>query len=125
MNLSTTILSSLTHSKHTIPSEANNVHGTIPKEIEQLNGLRLIFLEGAFDDADYEDGSLEFLTGPIPTEIGTLDELRVLDLNYNMLDGSVRIETTSSLMNIGLLEQSPTHLLFLNSSPVAFTTWQN
>jgi len=61
----------------------------LPKEISELFQLRFIFLEGARGNTDYELGNLEFITGGIPPEIGLLDELLILDLNFNKIDGQV------------------------------------
>lgn len=74
-------------STHNI-TEANNVNGVIPYEIEQLNSLRFLILEGAINGTDYNDGSLTFLQGDIPS-LDNLDRLIVLDLNYNQLTGPI------------------------------------
>jgi len=73
-----------------IEIEANNVSGTIPHEIEQLNGLRFLYLEGANTIEDYEsDDTLKFLSGMIPPKIRELEELLVIDLNFNKLTGPI------------------------------------
>lgn len=69
--------------------EANNVHGELPVELEQLNGMRYLYLEGARGDTDYNSGNLQFLKGPIPEQYSNLDQLIILDLNYNELDGTI------------------------------------
>ena len=69
--------------------EANNVHGELPYELEQLNGMRYLYLEGARGDTDYNSGNLKFLKGPIPEQYSNLDQLIILDLNYNELDGTI------------------------------------
>jgi len=74
-----------------IEFEANNVNGVIPSEIAQLNGLRYLYLEGAFGDLDYADGTMKFVTGTIPPEISQLSNLLILDLNYNKLQGTLPI----------------------------------
>lgn len=63
----------------------------IPSEIAQLNGLRYLYLEGAFGDIDYSDGTMKFLTGTIPSEISQLENLLILDLNYNKLQGTLPV----------------------------------
>jgi Leucine-rich repeat (LRR) protein len=65
------------------------VNGFIPDEIGQLDGLRFLYLEGAQNEEDYNDNSLQFLSGTIPPLIGELDQLLVLDLNFNELEGSL------------------------------------
>lgn len=69
--------------------EANNVHGELPVELEQLNGMRYLYLEGARGDTDYNNGNLQFLKGSIPEQYSNLDQLIILDLNYNELDGTI------------------------------------
>ena len=74
-----------------IYKEANGVGGEIPFEIEQLNLLRFLYLEGTRDSQQYFEGNQEFLLhGTIPSEISTLTELLYLDLNFNLLEGEVR-----------------------------------
>ena len=70
-------------------TEANNVNGVIPPEIEQFNNLRYLYLEGETGLAGYETNTLKYITGTIPTEVQTLDKLLILDLNFNKLEGSV------------------------------------
>jgi hypothetical protein len=70
-------------------TEANNVNGVIPHEIEQFNNMRYLYLEGATGLAGYETNELKYITGTIPTEIQTLDKLLILDLNFNKLEGQV------------------------------------
>ena len=57
--------------------ESNNVGGTVPYELEQLNDLEILSLE--------QGG----VSSTIPTNIGSLDKLRILDLDFNMLTGSI------------------------------------
>lgn len=70
-------------------AEANNVNGIIPKEIEQFNKLRYLYLEGATAIPDYTLQNLKFISGTIPSEVQTLSELIILDLNFNKLEGPV------------------------------------
>jgi hypothetical protein len=69
-------------------TEANNVNGFIPSEIEQFNSLRFLYLEGANGEVDYNDNSLAFLQGTIPS-LDNLDQLVVIDLNFNQLTGPI------------------------------------
>jgi hypothetical protein len=70
--------------------EANSVGGQLPTEIEQLNLLRFLYLEGTRDSQEYFSGNLDLISGQIPPEISTLSNLMILDLNFNLLDGEVR-----------------------------------
>jgi len=74
-----------------IEFEANNLGGTIPFELEQLNQMRFLYIEGALNDEDYESGGLDLVGGGIPSELVTLDDLLVLDLNYNVLNGELPV----------------------------------
>ena len=70
-------------------TEANNVNGVIPFEIEQLNSMRFLILEGAIRETDYnDDDSLAFLQGKIPS-LDKLDQLIVLDFTFNQLTGPI------------------------------------
>lgn len=69
--------------------EANSVGGELPTEIEQLNLLRFLYLEGARDRQEYLSGNLDLIYGQIPPEISTLSNLIILDLNFNLFDGEV------------------------------------
>jgi len=69
-------------------TEANNVNGVIPFEIEQLNSMRFLILEGAIKETDYNDNSLVFLQGKIPS-LDKLDQLLILDFNFNQLTGPI------------------------------------
>lgn len=72
-----------------IEFEGENLNGVIPFEIEQLFQLRFLFLEGANTIEEYENGALKYLTGEIPTQIQSLTELLILDLNFNELSGPI------------------------------------
>jgi len=74
-----------------IEFEANNVQGTIPKELQELTFLRWLFLEGENNDDEF-DVSKDYITGTIPSELGQLQELLILDLNFNKLSGTIPIE---------------------------------
>ena len=67
--------------------EANNLRGTLPPELENLQSLRLL---GLLEN--------EGLTGPIPPEFGNLEQLQGLGLSGNSLSGSIPPE-------LGNLEQ--------------------
>lgn len=64
--------------------------GELPYEIEQLNLLRFLYLEGAKDRDQYFTRGLNLLEGTIPPQISTLTKLIILDLNFNLLEGQVR-----------------------------------
>ena len=51
--------------------------------------MRYLYLEGARGETDYNSGNLQFLKGPIPEQYSNLDQLIILDLNYNELDGTI------------------------------------
>ena len=71
--------------------EANGIGGEIPTEIEQLNLLRFLYLEGAKNRDQYFSGNGDLLLrGTIPPEVATMSELTILDLNFNLLEGQVR-----------------------------------
>ena len=72
--------------------EGNGVSGNLPDEIEQLNLLRFLYLEGAKDRQQYLERDLDILRGTIPPQIATLTQLIILDLNFNTLEGQVRNE---------------------------------
>ena len=89
----------------------NNLRGTLPSELENLRNLRelsLIWNEGLTGPIPPELGNLEQLqvlslwdnshTGPIPPELGNLDHLQVLSLSQNSLTGPIPPE-------LGNLEQ--------------------
>lgn len=57
--------------------EANNVAGSLPFELEQLEGLEVISLE---------QGALQ---RTIPSNLGTLGSLRILDLDFNAVTGTI------------------------------------
>lgn len=59
---------------------SNNLTGTIPSEIGNLNNLTTLILNN------------NHLTGTIPSEIGNLSNLKVLLLNNNQLKGSIPAE---------------------------------
>ena len=75
-----------------IPIEDNNLQGTIPVELKELTFLRFLFLEGETDEDqeghDY-DPSTDYITGTIPSELGSLEDLQTLNLNFNKLSGTV------------------------------------
>lgn len=72
---------------------ANQLSGTIPKEIGNLTKLTTLELE--FNPQ---------LTGSIPSEIGNLSELTSLSFFYNQLSGSIPAELgmLSMLVNLNL-----------------------
>lgn len=80
--------------------ESNNVAGTLPFELEALEGLEVISLE---------QGSLETT---IPTNIGSLSKLRIFDLDFNTITGTIPEE----MFSLTTLEQ-----LDLNSNKLTGT----
>ena len=101
--------------------EANNLRGTLPPELENLQSLRLLGLlenEGLTGPIPPEFGNLEqlqglglsgnSLSGPIPPELGKLERLRGLYLGGNSLSGSIPPE-------LGGLEQLQELWLHRNS----------
>ena len=82
----------------------------IPVEIGELNNMRYLWLEGAIDINDYEQNDYRYFTGEIPSEISTIDSLRILDLNFNKFEGEV------SILSIR-------HSLFAPFSPLTFLSF--
>ena len=76
---------------------ANNLRGTLPPELENLQNLLILALLGN-----------EGLTGPIPPELGNLKQLQTLYLSANSLSGEIPPE-------LGNLKQLQTLYLFDNS----------
>ncbi|XP_077229564.1 LRR receptor-like serine/threonine-protein kinase EFR [Tasmannia lanceolata] len=56
----------------------NNLHGTIPKQVMGLSSLSIIL-----------SLSLNSLTGPVPLEVGKLENLGILDVSENKLSGEI------------------------------------
>jgi len=50
--------------------------------------LRFLYIEGAKGPVEYNSGDLAFLQGEIPS-LDKLDQLIVIDLNYNQLSGPI------------------------------------
>lgn len=57
--------------------ESNGVGGTVPFELEQLEGLEVLSLE--------QGG----LSSTIPTNLGALTKLRIFDLDFNQISGTI------------------------------------
>ena len=72
----------------------NNLVGTIPSELGNLNQLTDLNLSGDWQAANQ-------LSGSIPSELGNLSQLISLSLNYNQLTGT--IPDLSALTNLELL----------------------
>ena len=70
--------------------DANSLSGTIPFEIQQLSAMRFFLIEGAVDSEQYEEG-VKALSGTIPTQIGDLKNLLIMDFNFNYLTGNVSV----------------------------------
>mmetsp|Transcript_11836 Transcript_11836/g.25641 ORF Transcript_11836/g.25641 Transcript_11836/m.25641 type:complete len:500 (-) Transcript_11836:344-1843(-) len=60
-----------------IEFEKNNLAGTIPRELQELQGLRFLHME---------EGRTG---GTIPPELGNLQNLLEIDMNFNALTGSI------------------------------------
>uniref|UniRef100_A0A7S2XRA3 RapA2 cadherin-like domain-containing protein n=1 Tax=Attheya septentrionalis TaxID=420275 RepID=A0A7S2XRA3_9STRA len=74
-----------------IEMERNNVVGTIPSEMGNLDQLRFLYLERGG------------LSGSIPNELGNITTLQVLDLDFNDLTGTIP-ESIFSNNNLGQLD---------------------
>ena len=98
--------------------EANNLRGTLPPELgdlQYLQGLSLLENEGLTGPIPYEFGNLEqlrilwlydnSLSGPIPPELGNLEQLQELWLRGNSLSASIPPEL-GNLKQIRELELS-------------------
>ena len=76
--------------------EANNLHGTLPLELKELTFLRFLFVEGEKDEDQEEhdyDVSKDYISGTIPSGLGSLQGLQTLNLNFNKLSGTVSMPT--------------------------------
>lgn len=93
--------------------EANGVSGNLPDEIEQLNLLRFLYLEGAKDRQQYFERDLDVLRGTIPPQVATLTQLIILDLNFNKLEGKVRNEMKYVLKQTSLSKKLASHQFHL------------
>ncbi|GLU15786.1 hypothetical protein SLE2022_322520 [Rubroshorea leprosula] len=98
----------------TIDFSSNRFHGPIPKELGELNSLRLLNL------------SHNNLTSQIPTSLGKLSKLESLDLSSNRLEGRIPQQLTNltflSFLNLshnelaGQIPQGKQFNTFLNDS---------
>ena len=80
---------------------ANNLRGTLPPELENLQNLLILALPGN-----------EGLAGPIPPELGNLKQLQTLYLSANSLSGSIPLE----LGKLGQLRNLNLHVNSLSGS---------
>eukprot|EP00980_Cylindrotheca_fusiformis_P005110 scaffold1084_cov38-Cylindrotheca_fusiformis.AAC.1 len=80
-------------------ASSGNMHGTLPTEIGNFKGLRHLRLAGNGEDE---------LMGPIPSEIGHLQQLTSLEIFYNKFSGPIPSE-------IGHLQQLKSLELGLNT----------
>ena len=79
----------------------NNLKGSLPSELNQAQGLRILKLSGnpisgpippelgQLSDLEYLDLSESFISGSIPPELGQLSSLRSLDLWNTSLEGQI------------------------------------
>jgi len=78
--------------------ESNNVGGSLPTELAQLNDLEVISLE---------QGTL---ASTIPAQLGSLSNLRIIDLDFNMLTGRIP-ESIYGLTNLEQLDLNSNKLI--------------
>jgi hypothetical protein len=70
----------------------NGLSGTLPDEIELLSTLQHLNLSGAYVNGGTSRGDSNRLRGSIPTQLGTLGRLILLDLSQNILNGAIPTE---------------------------------
>ncbi len=88
-------LSRSTNDEGSLLASGNNLAGTIPSEIGNLDSLQVLILGSFFDKSNS-------LTGEIPPEIGNLSQLKKLVLTKNTLTGSIPVEI-GNLVNLSEL----------------------
>jgi len=98
-----------------IEFEANNLVGTIPSELGNLNDLEILSLEqgdlsltipdalGSLSSLRILDLDFNKITGTIPEAIYGLTELEQLDVNSNLMTGTIS-ESIGNLVNLRLFQ---------------------
>lgn len=71
---------------------SNKIGGTLPAEISLLTTMRFLIIEGCCSSSipTYNATGFVALSGKLPTNIGSIQSLRVVDFGYNLLSGTVR-----------------------------------
>ncbi|XP_077217600.1 LRR receptor-like serine/threonine-protein kinase EFR isoform X1 [Tasmannia lanceolata] len=86
----------------------NSLHGTIPKQVISLSSLSILL-----------NLSLNFLTGPLPLEVGMLENLGILDVSKNKLSGEIPTALGNCRGLVGLYMQGN---IFDGTIPPVFTS---
>jgi len=82
----------LSHSHVQDRLSANKLQGTIPAEITLLTNMRYLIIESCCSASipTYNTSGYAALQGTIPSNIGNLQKLFVLDFSFNLMGGTVR-----------------------------------
>ena len=72
---------------------ANKLQGTLPAELTYLTNMRYFIIESCCSASitTYNASGFAALQGNLPANMGNLQALRVLDLAYNLLSGTVSL----------------------------------
>ncbi|MBO0931562.1 leucine-rich repeat domain-containing protein [Fibrella aquatilis] len=107
-------VTSLNLSPPSAPMAGNNLRGTLPASLSVLSGLEQLLINnnpqlvgglptsiGALTSLTLLDASANGLTGPIPASVGSLTKLTSLSLGFNQLSGRI----PSGLGNLSALQR--------------------